>query len=63
MSGEMEHTLWLDNAFKSDTWRASCSCGWDGRDRQTHDEAQDDWENHCDAVFMEATMAEPGDFA
>jgi hypothetical protein len=32
-----------------------CSCGWEGRGVATILDAQDAWENHCDAVFMEAT--------
>ena len=51
-----EHVLILGNDFVSGLWVAGCSCGWEAREQHPgSDAAEDDWENHCDVVFMEAT--------
>lgn len=42
--------------FLRDGIRAGCSCGWESRNWS--DDligAHDEWDNHCDQVFMEAT--------
>lgn len=49
----------LGSDFIEDGWTATCSCGWESQER--HDapaDAVDEWENHCDVVFMEATGGE-----
>jgi len=51
-----EHTCFIGNDFVSDAWECSCSCGWCGPERETKEVAYEDWENHCDVAFMEATM-------
>ena len=34
-----------------------CSCGWEGRGTESVEDAQEQWENHCDVVFMEVTTS------
>lgn len=51
-----EHTCFIGNDFLSDNWETSCSCGWAGHEHSTKEAAFDEWENHTDVVFMEATM-------
>lgn len=60
MSGDHEMVL-SDNAGQ---WEVACSCGWDSdTDHVDPGAAIDDWDNHCDVVFMEATMqGEPDGF-
>ena len=37
-------------------FRADCSCGWEGRRlHEEEEEAVDEWEFHCEDVFMAAT--------
>lgn len=50
-----DHTLIYDQDFLG-TWQACCSCGWESsRRHETEAEAVEDFDNHCDVVFMEAT--------
>ena len=38
------------------SYTSECSCGWESQTkRNSVEDAIDDWENHCDVVFMEAT--------
>ncbi len=54
-----EHIAVMGNDFVSNLWHASCSCGWESRhQRDDQDAATDDWELHCDAVFIDATTSE-----
>jgi len=48
------HDLDLQQDFFDDTWTAYCSCGWESQERNAEAGAIEDWENHCDVVFMEA---------
>lgn len=51
-----EHVLVIDQDFLGGRYTASCSCGWESRyDHKARSRAVDDWDNHCDVVFMEAT--------
>lgn len=50
-----EHALMIGGSFLSDNYTADCSCGWNGHPHDDEADAVDEWENHCDAVFMEAT--------
>lgn len=51
-----EHMLIMGNDFTTGQWCAECSCGWEGlRQHDDQEGATDEWENHCDVVFMEAT--------
>lgn len=50
-----EHVLIIGQDFVDATYTAECSCGWEGDERNAEADAIDDWENHCDVVFMEAT--------
>jgi hypothetical protein len=54
-SAAQTHDLELDEDFVDGTWTAECSCGWESAERNAEADAIDDWENHCDVVFMEAT--------
>lgn len=51
-----EHVLQLQRGFLEDGVLACCSCGWDGDQHDNDEDAIEEWENHCDVVFMEATM-------
>lgn len=52
-----EHVLFYVRDFLSPGYRAECSCGWLGREEHdTEGVAADEWGNHCDVVFMEATQ-------
>lgn len=53
-----EHDLMIGQDFIDGTWTAGCSCGWESDERNAEADAIDDWENHCDVVFMEATDAD-----
>lgn len=45
-------------SLNCDEWEAGCSCGWDAPGGFPDiDDAIDAWENHCDVVFMEATIS------
>lgn len=50
------HTMMLGGAFLADTFQTACLCGWEGEHHATEADAIDEWDNHCDVVFMEATM-------
>lgn len=50
-----EHVMYLDHDFLGTTYDVGCSCGWDRSGYGSRRAAVDDWENHCDVVFMEAT--------
>lgn len=50
-----EHSLELVSDFTEDGYTPQCSCGWEGKRWDLMVDAGDEWENHCDAVFMEAT--------
>jgi hypothetical protein len=50
-----EHVYQLASNFIRGGWEASCLCGWRGVNRDTQDEAYEDWDDHCDIIFMEAT--------
>lgn len=53
---EVEHVMVVGQGFVSGRWTAECSCGWESaHDHRYEAVAIDDWENHCDVVFMEAT--------
>lgn len=54
-----EHTCFIGSDFLSDEWETSCSCGWTGSPHDSEGAAFDEWENHTDVVFMEATMEGP----
>jgi hypothetical protein len=49
------HEMDLEEDFIDGTSTAECSCGWESAERNAEADAIDDWENHCDVVFMEAT--------
>ena len=53
-----EHVAGYEQDFASGDFTAFCSCGWESHSREkfhTSAEALNEWENHCDNVFMEAT--------
>ena len=50
------HVMELEQHFLVEGVTAWCSCGWSGRRRDSGREAVEDFDNHCEAVFMEATM-------
>lgn len=53
-----EHSLFFIRDWLEPAYRAECSCGWLGRkEHETEAAAADEWENHCDVVFMVATLA------
>lgn len=54
-SSSEPHVLMIGQSFTSDDIDVSCSCGWERTGYDTEEAAVDDWENHCDVVFMEAT--------
>jgi hypothetical protein len=50
------HDFEYESDFLEGGLRAACSCGWSAREvREDLMEAHEDWDNHCDQVFMEAT--------
>lgn len=49
-----QHDLEIEQSFLADGFRPACSCGWEGRVHDDNEGAVDEWENHCDVVFMEA---------
>lgn len=49
------HDFQYQESFLDDGFVPWCSCGWSGRERASLIDAQNAWENHCDAVFMAAT--------
>lgn len=51
-----DHDLALDDGSLDGGIVAVCSCGWDGDQHDNTEDAVEEWENHCDVVFMEATM-------
>jgi hypothetical protein len=52
-----EHVMHIGQGFLDGKWHTSCSCGWEGTGvHKTTVDAADEWDNHCDVVFMEATM-------
>lgn len=51
-----EHVMYVERSFLRDTVDAGCSCGWEACEFEDIDAAEDAWTNHCDVVFMEATM-------
>lgn len=56
------HDLELISDFIEGGWTPVCSCWWEGRTHDVVEDARDEWENHCDVVFMEATAPEGGWF-
>jgi hypothetical protein len=50
-----EHLMAIGQDFIDGTWATECSCGWESNERNAEADAVDEWENHCDVVFMEAT--------
>lgn len=51
-----EHVFILGHDFIDDTYNAECSCGWESQEAHVESaDAMDDWDNHCDVAFMEAT--------
>lgn len=52
-----EHVLEIQPGEDGDDFDAWCSCGWIDTACATEEDAVDVWENHCDVVFMERTMA------
>ena len=57
MDSEVHDFMVGQNFFADEPYAIlpECSCGWEGRGVTTIKDAQEAWENHCDAVFMEAT--------
>lgn len=51
-----EHIAQIGQDFVGGKWEAGCSCGWEGNQHELKSTAMDEWENHCDVVFMESTM-------
>ena len=51
----VDHDLELDEDFIDGTWTGLCSCGWESQPRNAEADAIEDFSNHCDVVFMEAT--------
>lgn len=49
------HDLALTSDFLIGGYTANCSCGWESKQQATMTKARNEWENHCDQVFMEAT--------
>lgn len=53
---DVAHTFEYTQSFLSDGYRAGCSCGWESRsEAQSVDLALDDWDNHCEDIFIAAT--------
>lgn len=51
-----EHVMEIGTDFILGDWMVECSCGWGGPQVYARKaEAVDAWDDHCDAVFMEAT--------
>lgn len=51
-----DHILMLGESFLDDQISTSCTCGWEhSGDLESREDAVEQWENHCDVVFMEAT--------
>ena len=50
-----EHIFEYQESFLGDGAMALCSCGRFEKDCVDLESAQEAWENHCDAVFYEAT--------
>ena len=53
-----DHVLCYVRDFLLDGIVAGCSCGWEGHlrfDYMEQVDAADEWGDHCDSVFMEAT--------
>ena len=56
--GDIWHTFTYTQTFLEEGFGAACDCGWEHPiEFGSIEEAQEAWENHCDAVFMEATTA------
>lgn len=53
----MTETHELQLTASHDDWYAVCSCGRWEADAGTDEEAEEQWEFHCDAVFAEASEA------
>jgi hypothetical protein len=54
--GDVEHVMEIGQSFLSGDWSVGCSCGWwTEREYTFRAAAIEDWDNHCDVVFMEAT--------
>jgi len=50
------HTFAYDRNFFDDKLIAACSCGWESRrTSDTIEDAQERWDEHREAVFIEAT--------
>lgn len=52
-----QHDFEYEQDFLEDGFIPWCSCGWSGKARPTIEECQDEWENHCDTVFYDATTS------
>lgn len=53
------HDLDLYRAdFDDDGIHGVCNCGWSSR-VSTHEDVIEQWENHCDEVFMDPMRWEP----
>jgi hypothetical protein len=60
MNTPNEHRFEIEQGFADDGWTACCSCGWSEPEQRSRLRALDAWENHCDVVFIEATMGSGG---
>ena len=49
------HDLELISDFIEGGYTPVCSCGWEGKRHGALDDAHEEWTDHCDVVFMEAT--------
>lgn len=55
MATDVHDLVMTERDSMSGDFTACCSCGWEGEGNDTQEQAIEDWENHCDVVFMEAT--------
>lgn len=51
-----EHVLSIESSYLSGATIPMCSCGWEGPESDGVSDAVEKWDDHCDAVFYEATM-------
>jgi len=56
--GLYAHVLSIESGFIEGGYTPHCDCGWVGLLADTSEEAIEEWGDHCDAVFMEATNPE-----
>lgn len=53
-----QHDAEIQSDFIEGGYTAHCSCGWGGERCETMAEAMEEWEDHCEVVFIEATSGD-----